>query len=81
MYRFNSRNIGKQACISFIASQSIKIKEKTMAKTHTVKSGDTLFKIAEQYYGDGNQWNKIASANGNLAPESLKVGQKITIPD
>ncbi|MEQ9233658.1 LysM peptidoglycan-binding domain-containing protein [Coleofasciculus sp. E2-BRE-01] len=52
-----------------------------MAKTHTVKSGDTLFKIAEQYYGDGNQWNKIASANGNLAPESLKVGQKITIPD
>ncbi len=64
-----------------MVSQSIKIKEKTRAKTHTVASGDTLFKIAEQYYGDGNHWKKISSANRNLAPESLKVGQKLTIPD
>ena len=52
-----------------------------MAQTYTVQSGDTLFKIAEQFYGDGNQWQKIAQANGNLAPESLKVGQKLQIPD
>ena len=48
--------------------------------THTVKDGDQLFEIAKAYYGDGNQWKKIAGANGNLKPESLSIGQKLTIP-
>ncbi len=53
---------------------------------HTVENGDTLFDIAQAYYGDGNQWRKIAQApanrkdNRDLTPESLKVGQKIRIP-
>lgn len=48
--------------------------------THTVKDGDLLFDIAQAYYGDGNQWKKIADANGNLKPEELKIGQKLQIP-
>ena len=51
-----------------------------MSQSYTVKAGDTLFQIAQQFYGDGNQWQKIASANGNLAPESLQPGQVLTIP-
>jgi nucleoid-associated protein YgaU len=48
--------------------------------THTVEAGDILYDMAQAYYGDGNQWPKIAAANGNIAPESLQVGQKLTIP-
>lgn len=48
--------------------------------THTVENGDILFDIAQVYYSDGNQWPKIAAANGNLKPESLKIGQQLTIP-
>ncbi|ERT08879.1 lysM domain protein [Lyngbya aestuarii BL J] len=46
----------------------------------TIKAGDTLFKIAEQFYGDRNLWTKIAAANGNILPENLEPGQYITIP-
>ena len=47
---------------------------------YTVKRGDTLYSIARTRYGDGKQWQKIASANPGLRPETLKVGQTITIP-
>ncbi|WP_211176045.1 CHAT domain-containing protein [Brasilonema sp. UFV-L1] len=48
--------------------------------THTVQAGEILFDIAKVYYGDGNKWQKITAANGNIKPESLQVGQKLTIP-
>lgn len=48
--------------------------------TYTVKEGDTLFDIAQAFYGDGNLWPQIAQANGNLKPESLQVGQTLDIP-
>ena len=48
--------------------------------SYTVKKGDTLYKIAREHYGDGKQWQKIASANPGLSPSTLKVGQKITMP-
>lgn len=48
---------------------------------YTVKKGDTLFSIAKTRYGNGNQWQKIASANPGLTPQTLKAGQTITIPN
>jgi 5'-nucleotidase len=50
------------------------------AGSYVVKKGDTLYAIARQRYGDGKQWQKIASANPGLSPTSLKVGQTINIP-
>jgi 5'-nucleotidase len=50
------------------------------AKSYTVRDHDTLFKIAKDQYGDGNQWKKIAAANPGLNADTLKVGQTITIP-
>lgn len=55
-------------------------KQGTPPTTHTIEEGDTLFDIAEAYYGEGNLWTKISEANGNLQPDGLQVGQKITIP-
>ena len=47
---------------------------------YTVQKGDTLWKIATASYGNGNQWQRIASANPGLTPATLKAGQTITIP-
>ena len=33
------------------------------ARTYTVKSGDTLSRIAKEFYGDASQWKKIHQAN------------------
>jgi 5'-nucleotidase len=48
--------------------------------SYTVKKGDTLFSIAKANYGNGNQWQKIVSANPGLSPSTLKAGKKITLP-
>ncbi len=47
--------------------------------SHTVEAGDTLFDIAQAYYGDGDQWPKISAANGNIQPQSLQLGQQLQI--
>jgi len=49
-------------------------------KTYTVKSGDTLWKIAKQFYGDGSQYPKIASANGIANPNLIYPNQVFVIP-
>ncbi len=50
-------------------------------KTHVVKQGETLYKIAKQYYNDGSKWKRIMEANPQLKrPEDLKPGMKLTIP-
>lgn len=49
---------------------------------HTVKAGDTLSKLAEQYYGSAGKWEKIYEANRESIknPNYVFIGQKITIP-
>jgi nucleoid-associated protein YgaU len=49
---------------------------------HEVKKGETLWKIAEQYYGDGSLYKKIFEANQDILsnPDLIKVGQKLRIP-
>ena len=46
---------------------------------HTIERGDTLFDIAQAYYGDGNQWYTIAEVNPDLNPNNLQIGQRIHI--
>ncbi|HEY4977980.1 MAG TPA: LysM peptidoglycan-binding domain-containing protein [Candidatus Acidoferrum sp.] len=52
-------------------------------KTYTVAAGDSLSKIAKQFYGNANQYNKIFEANRNVLsdPNMVKVGQELVIPD
>jgi nucleoid-associated protein YgaU len=47
---------------------------------YVVKSGDTLSKISKNYYGDANQYNKIAQANNISNPEKIQIGQELKIP-
>lgn len=49
-------------------------------RTYTVVSGDTLWAIAERFYGDGNRYHEIAAASGISNPDLINVGQVVTIP-
>ena len=47
---------------------------------YVVKSGDNLSKISKLFYGDPNQYPKIAQANNLADPNKIKVGQSLRIP-
>jgi nucleoid-associated protein YgaU len=51
-------------------------------QTYEVKSGDTLSKIAKNFYGSGNEWNRIFEANTDILKDPNKIfpGQKLKIP-
>lgn len=51
--------------------------------TYTVKSGDSLSKIAKHFYGDAGKWKKIHAANSDKIPnpDLIHPGQQLTIPD
>jgi nucleoid-associated protein YgaU len=49
-------------------------------QTYTVKAGDNLSKISKLFYGDANQYPKIAQANNLADPDKIRVGQNLRIP-
>jgi nucleoid-associated protein YgaU len=51
-------------------------------KTHKVVAGDTLSKIAKQYYGNANDYMKIFNANKDKLkdPDKIFPGQELIIP-
>lgn len=51
-------------------------------RTHVVQPHDTLYKLAEQYYGNSKYYRKILSANKRRLkdPNNLPVGMKLIIP-
>ena len=49
-------------------------------RTYTVVSGDTLWAIAERFYGDGSKYQQIADASGIANPDLIQPGQVLTIP-
>jgi len=52
-------------------------------QSYTVVAGDTLGKIAKQYYGDASKYMKIFEANKDQLkdPNLIKVGQTLKIPE
>ena len=49
-------------------------------QTYTVKAGDNLSKISKLFYGDANQYPKIAQANNLADPDKIWVGQNLRFP-
>lgn len=49
-------------------------------RTYTVESGDTLWAIAERFYGDGSKYQVIADASGISNPDLIHPGEVLTIP-
>jgi len=53
-------------------------------RSYTVKAGDSLWKIAQQFYGNGSQYPKIIAGNpGRLKDEKTVIhpGDVLTIPE
>lgn len=47
---------------------------------YTIVAGDSLWKIAQNYYGNGDRWIEIAKENKIENPGALVTGQKIVLP-
>ena len=52
----------------------------TPGSNYTVQQGDTLSGIAQQAYGDSNQWEAISNANNITDPNLIYAGQVLYIP-
>ena len=57
-------------------------RENPYQQTYVVQKGDTLAKIAVEYYGDARLYTKIFEANRDILsdPDKIKPGQKLRIP-
>ncbi len=61
----------------------IKVADSSVYARHTVKSGETLSKIAKQYYGDASKYQKIFAANSDILknPDLIHPNQELIIPN
>lgn len=51
-------------------------------RTYKIKSGDSLWKIAEKELGEGTKWERIYEANRDrIDPSRLKVGDILVLPE
>ncbi|MGI8990162.1 MAG: LysM peptidoglycan-binding domain-containing protein [Bryobacteraceae bacterium] len=52
------------------------------SQTYTVKPGDSLSKIAQQFYGSASDYMRIFNANRDKLqdPDKVRVGDQLTIP-
>jgi len=47
---------------------------------YRVQPGDTLWRVAQAFYGDGNAYSRIVKANPHLHLQALRGGQILTVP-
>lgn len=61
----------------------IKVADETVYARHTVKSGETLGKIAKQYYGNPAKYQAIFEANSDILknPDLIYPDQELIIPN
>jgi len=53
------------------------------SRTYTVQKGDSLWKIAKNFYGNGNAWPRIHEANKDIIhnPDIIQPGWTLRIPE
>lgn len=61
----------------------IKVADTSVYARHKVKPGETLGKIAKQYYGDPTKYQKIFAANSDILknPDIIHADQELIIPN
>jgi nucleoid-associated protein YgaU len=61
----------------------IKVADESVFHRHTVKGGESLSKIAKQYYGNAMKYPAIFEANRNILknPDVIHPGQELVIPN
>ena len=66
----------------FVAG-GIEVADDSVYHRHTVASGDTLGKIAKEYYGKAGKYTAIFEANTDILknPDVIHPGQELVIPN
>jgi ABC-type nitrate/sulfonate/bicarbonate transport system substrate-binding protein/LysM repeat protein len=64
------------------AQVSVQTPKQSGAQQYTVKAGDTLSRLAEQFYNSSKKWERIFEANKDVLknPNYIYVGMKLLIP-
>jgi len=69
--------------VAKVDPKEVVVKEQKAIKVeiYEVQKGDSLWKIAQKFYGDGNKWKKIFEDNKEVIkdPDLIYPGQKIRI--
>ncbi|MRI84105.1 MAG: peptidoglycan-binding protein LysM [Nitratiruptor sp.] len=69
--------------VSQVDPSGVVVQEEKEVKVeiYEIQKGDTLWAIAEKFYGDGNKWKKIYEDNKEVIkdPDLIYPGQKIRI--
>jgi nucleoid-associated protein YgaU len=62
---------------------NILVADESVYHRHTVQSGETLGKIAIQYYGKASKYHDIFKANSDILknPDLIHPGQELIIPN
>jgi nucleoid-associated protein YgaU len=81
----NTKGVAKvndQLTVAAPAASPSAAKPQPQSKFYEVKSGDTLSKIAKQFYGDANRYSAIFEANKPMLkdPDEIYPGQTLRIP-
>lgn len=68
----------RQTTVLGAKTQKKVLGQKVACTTYTVQSGDSLWSIASEKLGSGNEYSSIVSSN-NLSSTNLSVGQKLKV--
>lgn len=74
--------VDQQAATQYGGQSSVQPEQHSYGRTYTVQAGDSLSKIAQQFYGKAGEYNKIFEANRDKLsdPNKIQPGQVLTIP-
>jgi len=64
-------------------SADIKTEKGDIYGVYTVKSGDTLSKLAKEHFGDAKRYMDIFNINKDILtnPDLIKIGQRLKLPN
>jgi len=77
------RQTAEQPAAEAAAAEAKAAEPQATSRTYTVQSGDSLWKIAAEMYGEGNKYMKIFEANTHILkdPDKIFPGQELVIPE
>ena len=82
-YKDAQLHIKKLKTLDEIKKLKLEIETVQQEKSIRVKKGDTLSRIAKQFYNDPAQWELVYNANRDSlkSPSGIRVGQTLIIPE
>lgn len=80
LFNYFNKSSGELGSSQQTFSADEDVKKENLPGKYTVKEGDTLFVIAQNYYDDGYNYPKLVDANKLANPDFIEVGQVLEIP-